>query len=48
VFGAAAMIGLEEVLAAATESWPFFLGLAVLLRVLAWDELKRIAGLMKA
>jgi branched-chain amino acid transport system permease protein len=48
VFGAAAMIGLEEVLAAATERWPFFLGLAVILRVLLWDELKRVAALARA
>jgi branched-chain amino acid transport system permease protein len=42
VFGAAAMIGLEEVLIVATERWPFFLGLAVILRVLLWDDLKRV------
>jgi hypothetical protein len=41
------MIGLEEVLSVATERWPFFLGLAVMLRVLLWDELKRIAALVK-
>lgn len=48
VLGAAAMIGLEETLIVATERWPFFLGLAVILRVLLWDELKRVAALMKA
>ena len=48
VFGAAAMIGLEEVLAVATERWPFFLGLAVILRVLLWDELKRVVAPRKA
>ena len=47
VLGAAAMIGLEEVLSVATERWPFFLGLAVVLRVLLGDELKRIAALVK-
>jgi len=48
VFGAAAMIGLEEVLIVATERWPFFLGLAVVLRVLLWDQLGRIVGRIKA
>jgi branched-chain amino acid transport system permease protein len=47
VIGAAAMIGLEEVLSASTERWPFFLGLAVMLRVLLWDELKRITALVR-
>jgi len=48
VFGAAAMIGLEEILSVATERWPFFLGLAIILRVLLWPELKRIAAIRKA
>ena len=48
VFGAAALIGLEEVLTGATERWPFFLGIAIVMRVLLWDELKRMAKLLKA
>ena len=48
VLGAAALIGLEEALSGATERWPFFLGLAVILRVLLWDELKRVAAPRKA
>jgi branched-chain amino acid transport system permease protein len=47
ILGAAAMIGLEEILSVATERWPFVLGLAVILRVLLWDELKRITALVK-
>ncbi len=47
VFGAAALIGLEEVLTGTTEHWPFFLGIAIVMRVLLWDELKRMARFLK-
>ncbi len=47
VFGAAALIGLEEALAGATERWPFFLGMAIVMRVLLWDGLKRMARFLK-
>jgi len=47
VFGAAALIGLEEVLTGATERWPFILGIAIVMRVLLWDGLKRMVGLLK-
>ena len=48
VFGAAALIGLEEALSGATERWPFFLGMAIILRVLLWDGLKRMVRSLKA
>jgi len=47
VIGAAALIGLEEALAGATDRWPFFLGMAILMRVLLWDGLKQIARRLK-
>ena len=47
VFGAAALIALEEVLAGATERWPFFLGIAIVVRVLLWDGLKRMVRVRK-
>lgn len=47
VFGAAALIALEEVLAGATERWPFLLGIAIVVRVLLWDALKRMVRVLK-
>ena len=47
VVGAAALIALEEVLSGTTDRWPFFLGLAIILRVLLWDAAKRAAKLLK-
>ena len=47
VLGAATLIALEEVLAGATERWPFFLGMAIVMRVLLWDGLKRVARLLR-
>lgn len=47
VLGAAALIALEEVLSGATDRWPFFLGVAIILRVLFWDAVKHMVKLLK-